>query len=610
MKYSKAQIEAITFKDGPCFCIAGPGSGKTSVIIGRCSYLVNHCKVRASDILVVTFTRAAAKEMAHRYMNSTADQNKNATFTTFHSLFFGILKRAYGYNASNIIKSNMQYEIIKGLVAKYDDEALIENDLIKSILEEISIVKNDGIDINNYYSVNFSHDKFRKIYNGYNEYLLQNRLIDFDDMQLFVKELLEQRYDILTALINRYKYIMIDEFQDINRIQYDIMMMLAKEHNNIFAVGDDDQSIYRFRGASVEICFKFIDDFRDVKIIKLSENYRCPSSVVKMSDKLIQNNENRFEKKLCAFNEDSKAITINCYEDQSNEAKAICKNILKYIKEGGRYRDVAILFRTNRQPFIFAQILSQYNIPYTMKEHIPILFEHWIAKDIFTYIKIAQGSRQREDFLKIINRPLRYISRAALSDKIVDFHVLRDYYESQSWMVDRIDTLEKDIRLLAKINPVGAVNYIRGVMGYEEYIKEYAVEKQINKDSLIEVLDELYQSAACHKTYEEWFEEAKRLRQQAIEDSNNTKCADVDGVNIMTLHSAKGLEFDVVFIPDINDTYLPYKKAILDEEIEEERRLLYVGMTRAKKKLHLSCVKKILNHEVFPSPFLKEMGYN
>ncbi len=606
--YSSSQIQAITAGDGPHFCVAGPGSGKTSVIIKRVEYLVNHNQIDPSKILVVTFTKAAAMEMKKRYEVTATGKNRAVTFSTFHSLFFTILRHAYGYKVENIIRADMQYAYLREIARRHHASSEQEQDFLKSLLEEISLVKNQRIDPEHYYAKCCSEDAFRSIYKDYTERMRAQRLIDFDDMQVYTLELLKQRKDYQKAWSSKYPYLMIDEFQDISGIQYEIVKLLAAEHQNIFVVGDDDQSIYRFRGASPRLCFQFLKDFPKSDKIELNENYRCPKAVVELAGKLIAHNETRFQKDLKAVKELKSSVHYALYKNQFDEAAVIVQKIQDYIKGGGHYEDVAVLFRTNNQPSILTEKLIRNNIPFRLKEHLPNLYDHWIAKDIFTYIKIALGSRQRSDFYKIMNRPLRYLSRESLDDPQVAFDVWMDYYEEQDWMMDRIDRLHGDIRMLATLAPFAGVTYILNVIGYGEYVKEYAMEHGLALEELSDVTDFLLSSAKQAKSYEEWFEQIEDYKIQIKEKAKQSETIK-DCVSVMTLHSSKGLEFNMVFIPDINEGLLPYKKATLAEEIEEERRLLYVGMTRAKEKLYLSASKKILHHDSEPSIFLKEMGF-
>lgn len=620
MNLNQSQREAVAFRDGSCFCIAGPGSGKTSVIINRVHALVEEAHVLPGHILVVTFTKAAANEMKQRYLQLSGQSRTNVTFSTFHSLFFRVLQAAYGYRAENIIKEETKYQFMRDVICQKDLSCENENEFVSNILEEISLVKNKEITPEHYYAKSCGEEVFREVFACYNRKMQEAKLIDFDDMQSFCRQLFVQRPDILKRWQQKYRYLMVDEFQDIDLQQYEILKLLAGKRKNVFAVGDDDQSIYRFRGANPEICFRFLKEYENTRKIELFTNYRSTKPVVELSQILIRQNKKRFRKQLQAKKEQGAAVVYRIYKNQYEEAAAIINELEDYKKTGGSYDDTAILFRTNRQPGLFAEKLMEYNIPYRLKDHIPNLFEHWIAKDMITYLKIACGSRKRSDFYRIMNRPNRYLSRAGLESAglnstgfagaEVAFDVWREYYEDQDWMCERIEQLEYDLKVLSRLKPKAALNYIRNTVGYETFLQEYASGHGVELEELYDVWERLSESAGQYETYEQWFlhmEEYKVRLQKTFEKREiQEKQA---GVTLSTLHAAKGLEYEVVFIVDINEGIIPYKKAVLQEEIEEERRLLYVGMTRAKSRLYLSSVRNMQNHEAETSGFIREMGF-
>lgn len=608
MEFNEAQKKAITHLSGPALVLAGPGSGKTAVITNRVDNLVNICKIKPSKILVITFTKAAAREMKERYLKLTGQDRTAVTFGTFHAVFFSILKHAYGYNASNIVREEQRFAFVKEIIQKMHLEYDDENEFVSGILSEIGLVKNTGIDLQNYYSKNCGDDIFRKIYSLYQQKLYAGRLLDFDDMLVYCYELFKERKDILRGWQQKFGYILIDEFQDINKLQYDIIRMLAEPENNLFVVGDDDQSIYRFRGAKPEIMLNFKRDFPDSQEMLLAVNYRSRQKITKASLSLIANNEQRFKKDIVSYREEKGKVTFQTFETQWDENRAVINSIRYYNAHGVQNSDIAILFRTNTQPRILMEQLMEYNIPFKTRDNIPNLYEHWIAKDIFTYFRLAQGGRDRADLLQIMNRPKRYISRESLLGDQIDFKSWHDYFEhiDQDWVAERVEKLEYDLKVMSRITPFAAINYLRNGIGYEEYLTEYAAYRKLKPEDLTEVLDEIQDSAKPYKTYEEWQEHIEQytleLKEQALQNMESGDC-----ISLATLHSAKGLEYSVVYIIDVNQGVMPYKKAVLDPEIEEERRLFYVGMTRAKDALHMSAVKKINNHEVDVSDFVREI---
>lgn len=605
--FNKSQSKAISHKTGPAMILAGPGSGKTLVITQRVKNLIEKEKVSPEHILVITFTKAAAVEMKERFLGLMDHQKSRVTFGTFHAVFFAVLKYAYHYTAANIIKEEQKYQFLREIVAGIKVEYEDEGEFITNLLSEISLVKNEGIAVEHYYAKNCGEDIFRKIFRMYETKLQRARLIDFDDMLLYTYELFKERKDILTLWQKQFSYILIDEFQDINKLQYEIIKMMAEPENNLFVVGDDDQSIYRFRGAKPEIMLRFKKDYTDVKEILLNINYRSTGNIIKRAGNLIACNQTRFAKEIGAEKEAGEDVFFRIYKNQWEESEAIIANIKKQLKKGILYNQMAVLYRTNTQPRILIEQFMNHNIQFVTKDRIPNIYEHWITKDIVTYIQIAQGSRSRQDFLKIMNRPKRYIGRESLEESLVAFEIWEQYYEEQPWIAERIERLEYDVRMLSGMKPYAAINYIRHGIGYDDFIKEYADYRHIKEEDLIEILEELQEGAKKYQSYEAWFLHMEEYKEE-LEVQMKKSRQQADGIALATIHSAKGLEYEVVYIIDVNEGIMPYKKAVLDQEVEEERRMFYVGMTRAKKELYLSSVKEQNGSNPDISRFIKEAG--
>ena len=610
--YDKNQEKAIRHFKGPCLCIAGPGSGKTAVITARIKYLIDEMNVSPTNILVITFTKAAAVQMKQRFQQSIGGRSARVTFGTFHAIFFTILKYAYHYTADNIIKEDLKRQILKDIISKTDLEIQDENEFINDIEAEISRVKGENMELSNYYSPNCSGEIFRKIFNSYNNALERRSLIDFDDMLIYCYELLSQRQDILRMWQKQYPFILIDEFQDINKVQYDVVKLLAKPYNNLFIVGDDDQSIYGFRGARPDIMQQFLKDYKDAVKYTLSINYRCSGNIVKAAGLVIKNNKNRFDKEITANNPDGEIVDIQEFGKLSEENDVIRNKIMENRNNGMPYGEMAVLFRTNTQARALTSKLMEYNIPFVMKERIPNIYDHWIARDIFTYIKVALGSRERAAVMRIINRPKRYVHRNAFSEPYVDFEELKHFYEDKEWMVERIEQLEYDLKMLSTLKPYAAINFIRCGIGYDDYIREYADYRGIRADDMINILDELQEEAKNHSDFDEWFDYIQQYGEELKEQAGKSQAMlngqePEDAVVIMTMHGAKGLEYECVFIPDVNEGVTPHNKAVLDSDMEEERRMFYVAMTRAKHYLHIYYVKERFNKEVDVSRFVEEI---
>ena len=604
MAFSKAQTQAIMHKDGPMMVLAGPGSGKTTVITHRVQYLTKEYGIDPGDILVITFTRAAAEEMRERYEALTGGGSR-VTFGTFHSIFFRILKLAYRYTADNIVREEQQMQFVRELAQAGGLEPEDENEFAASILSEISSVKGERIALEHYYSKNCPDAVFRQLYAGYEEKMRRAGLIDFDDMMVLCLELFTERKDILSAWQRRYRYILIDEFQDINRLQYEIVRMLAKPEDNLFIVGDDDQSIYRFRGAKPEIMLGFERDYPGAGRILLDVNYRSTEEIVAPALRLIGKNQKRFSKTIHTTGRHGKNVITKLWQDPGEENLAIAREIQLYLQSGVRPGDIAVLYRTNAGPRFLMEKLMEYNLPFRIRDTVPNLYEHWISRNILTYIRIAMGSRAREDILQVINRPKRYISRDAMPDETVSFEKMKVFYAEKDWIAERIESLEGDLRAIARMSPLAAVNYIRQGMGYDEYLIEYAAFRRMRPEELLETADELKESAAGFRTFDEWFAHIEAYKEELLRQAAQRR-TETDAITLATMHSAKGLEFPIVYILDANEGITPHSRAMLDEDMEEERRLFYVAMTRAKTRLHVYAVRERYHKKAEVSRFVWE----
>ena len=650
MDFNQAQMTALEHRDGPMMVLAGPGSGKTTVITHRIKRLLE-AGVDPSGILVITFTKAAATEMKERFLRLAREEDEKrkqveqraggsrtgaekpffgtadpgprrreacgtsleaagsrVSFGTFHSVFYHILKWAYRFPAGNVISGEEKRQYFKKFLDESEMEVEDEAEFISSIINEISYVKGERLDLKYYYSQNCPEEWFKKLYDGYDEMLEQTGKIDFDDMLVMCHELFTERKDILAAWQKKFKYILVDEFQDINLLQYQVVRMLALPENNFFIVGDDDQSIYRFRGAKPEIMLGFEKDFPGTKRVLLGTNYRSTKEIVETSLRLIEHNKVRFEKKLEPFRGSGRPVDFRVFDNPGHEMDTVAQSIRAYHDAGYQWSEIAVLFRTGANSGLMAERLMGYNIPFKLRDVIPNLYSHWIAKDLFAYMEIAAGSRKRSDFYRIMNRPNRYFSRDAFDTPIVSFDRLKSFYQDRDWMEERICDLEADLRAMAPLKPVAAVNYIRKAIGYDDYLRSYAEFRRMKPEELFETADKLAESAAEFATFVEWKEHAARyeeeLKKQNQEEREETK----DRVTLSTMHSAKGLEYPVVFVVDANEGIVPHHKAGLPADIEEERRLFYVALTRAKDRLHVAAGKERYHRKTDVSRFVEEAG--
>lgn len=611
---NEAQKKAVEHFKGPMLVLAGPGSGKTRVITQRIAHLIQERQVSPGKILVITFTKAAAYEMKSRYENLESHPPRGVHFGTFHAIFFMILRYAYHYTADNIIRDDVKRDLLKKLVSRKELEIQDEKEFINDLECEIGRVKAERMELSNYFCPLCSNEIFQELFCEYQEALKKQNLLDFDDMLVYCYELLTERPDILRIWQQQFSYILIDEFQDISKIQYDIIRLLAEPNQNLFIVGDDDQSIYGFRGAKPDIMKQFLKDYKNAKQCVLDINYRCRAEIVAAASKVIGHNQNRLAKKLASAKApvNHPVVEIRKFPRITEENEAIREKILAYRKQGIPYSEMAVLFRTNIQARSLSSKLLEFNIPFVMKERLPNLYEHWIVQDVLTYVRVANGNRERQLVMRIINKPKRYIHRNALMDAYVDWEDLLSFYEDKDWMLDRIDQLQYNLKMLAQMKPYAAVNFIRHGIGYDEYIEEYAQYRGIRKEDLFEILDELQEEAKAQESFEEWFAYMERYAQELKEQSkksyelqrgNQTE----DAVVLLTMHGAKGLEYECVFIPDANEGVTPHSKSALNEDMEEERRLFYVAMTRAKNHLHISYLKERYNKDVDISRFVEEI---
>lgn len=606
VELNKEQMEAVTHGEGPAMVLAGPGSGKTMVITSRTRWLIEENGVRPDRILVITFTRAAADEMKKRFQRFPGMDRAPVYFGTFHSVFFMILRYAYNYHAGSILREEERRAYIRDMIGEMELETEDENDFISNVLGEISYVKGEMMSLPYFHSSICSDDQFARLARGYEERIRREKKIDFDDMLVFCYELLTNRPDILAMWRERFRYILIDEFQDINRVQYEVVKLLAGEEKNVFVVGDDDQSIYRFRGARPELMQAFEKDFPHCSRIVLGVNYRCSKEIVDAASVLIRHNEKRYAKDLTAARGSRVPVVRKVFDEVSGESDSIVRGIKFYHDKGIPFSQMAVIYRTNTQPRQLVGRLMEFGIPFMMKDNIPNIFDHWIARNLMTYLRLSQGQMDRASFLQIMNRPKRYISRSMVTDSKVDFCKLKEEAAGKPWLFDKIDRMEMDLRLIGSMEPYAAIQYIRTGIGYEDYLKDYADYRQMDSDGLFEVLNEIHESARDFHSMEEWSSYIDRYGEELKKQQRNRR-KDSDGITLTTMHSSKGLEYEVVFVIDINEGITPHRKAVKEADLEEERRLFYVALTRAKTYLFLYSVRELYRKEAQISRYIGEI---
>jgi len=595
--------------------LAGPGSGKTLTIAKRIEYLITRYKVRPEEILVITFTKYAAKEMKERFRQVMGQEGLPVTFGTFHGIYYGILKWAYRLNQGNLLSDEEKYALLGQITAQLEweldaGESADEKEALKELAAEVGNVKNDCLDIEDYESRRYRASQFRELYRTYENEKKKLRKIDFEDMLVMCRELFLKRPDILKRWQEKFRYILVDEFQDVNQAQYDVVRMLAAPEDNLFVVGDDDQSIYGFRGAKPGIMLEFTKDYPKAERILLDINYRSTAHIVKGALRVISRNEKRYDKRIAAQKENGENIHIQETENPAAEGEYVLETVREYHKKGIPYEEMAVLYRTSLDARVLTEIFAKYQIPFIMKEKMNSIYDHFIGKDFMSYLHLSQDGCDRKHLLRIANRPKRYISRDSMEGH-VSFESMRKFYCDKAWMMDRIDQLEWELKMMKDKSPYAAIQYIRKRIGYDDFLREYARGHKISEEELMETADDIQESTREYQTAGEWFAHVKHYK--TVMDGQKTKgfkqpgTDGQNGVSLLTMHGAKGLEYEMVFIIESNEGSTPYRKAKAKEEIEEERRMFYVAMTRAKSRLIISYVKEKNGKDLTPSRFVEEL---
>ena len=599
MQLNKEQNRAADHRDGPMMVLAGPGTGKTAVITERTCRLIQNAGIKPEHILVVTFTRAAAAEMRTRIRERLKEKAEGMSIGTFHGIFYGILRNECSLSADSIISGKQRMQLLSEIVSHAVRETEQEAELPELTGREISYIKGNGTQLAHFYSSVLPAEAFRRIYREYQAWLTENRKMDFDDIILKCRGLLLHNDAARIRWQSRFRYILIDEFQDISPMQYEIIRMLAAPENNLFIVGDDDQSIYRFRGANPEIMLGFHKQYPNAEQVTLDVNYRCTGAILNLSQKMIARNKRRFRKKLKSAREDGTPVSLHSFANPQEEAEWIVRQIRNHISSGIRPEEIAVLFRTNAGCRTLVEQMITQQVPFHTADSVPCIFDHWIVKHLLAYMDLGAGSRKRSDFLVICNRPNRYFSRSAFSKETVSFSELYRFYRDRDWMCERIRKLEADLQMIGSMPPFGAIQYIQLAVGYGAWLKEYASEHGLDPEELTDVLDELRESARPYRTVQAWKQHMEVVRRHLSQKNDNK------GVAVSTLHASKGCEYRVVLIADINEGIIPWHKASLEADLEEERRMLYVGLTRAKDSLCLCQVRKRFAKTLEPSRFLR-----
>lgn len=608
LNLNKQQQTAVAHTNGPMMVLAGPGSGKTAVITARATNLINS-GVRPGNILIITYSKAAAQEMEARFKRFyNHGEAPPVNFGTFHSTFFRILRRKSNYSVEQIFSESDLRILIRSYLVSMDYD--IDEDFVSSVIGEMSLVRNELHDINHYHSVTIGATHFRELLDMYNAHKAEHNLIDFDDMLCKTYDILKTHESELKYWQNRYTYIMIDEFQDINCVQYEAVRLLAANYNNLFIVGDDDQSIYRFRGARPEFLLNFPQDFPGCAQVTLSTNYRSTNAIISYANSLISHNTLRYNKHIVGTGTPGTQPIVLTANDQNHEAIEIAEKIRNLAKHGTDLSDIAVAYRLNIQARALTDAFLNMNIPFKTRDEVPSIYDHWVAEDIFAYLRLARRLCLRQkyghdpDATRIINKPFRYISKAFLQSlRKEDQDLFRTYGSSPFLHMatkSTIESLHHDLIKLAGLETADAIRFIRQTLGYNTHIIEACEYRKLRPAGLFELADELQEAAKAFPKPLEFIAHAAQAAEQAKQTPTGPCCT------LTTLHSAKGLEFAHMFIVGVIEDLIPSARSKTLTEIEEERRLFYVGVTRAKSQLYISTIKSRYDKPTTPSRFLDE----
>ncbi len=602
------QKEAVLATEGPCLVIAGAGSGKTKVLTHKIAYLLSEKNVKPWNILSITFTNKAANEMKQRVEKLVGEASQEMWLGTFHSICVRILRRfidRIGFDTTFLIfDSTDQRTLVKECIKSIglDDKLFTD----RSVLSEISNGKNDMLEPKAYqvkYNGDFRKEKIGEVYELYQKKLKENNALDFDDIINYTIKILTENPDVLEYYTEKFKYVLVDEYQDTNKAQFMLVSILASKYGNITVVGDNDQGIYSFRGADITNILNFEKDFPGSKIVKLEQNYRCTGNILKAANAVIKNNENKYDKKLWTENEEGKLPCIYKAEDEYDEASYIVKqiNMLK-MEEYLKLSDFVILYRMNSQSRAIEDIFRRENIPYKIIGGLKF-YERKEIKDIIAYLRLIFNTSDNLSLKRIINEPKRGIGKTSL-DNIQDisdktgksmYEIIKyaEQYELNRVKANSIQFVEVIEELRKQVNQIPISELIKLTLNKTGYVKALENENTIEAESRIQNLEEFltvaieFEEQMAENTLAEFLESIS-----LTSDIDNMEESE-DTVTLMTLHSAKGLEFPVVFLVGMEEGIFPGYKSIGEiKELEEERRLFYVGITRAMQYLYLTCAKR------------------
>ncbi|MDF2891011.1 MAG: putative helicase, UvrD / type, partial [Clostridia bacterium] len=615
---NEEQRKAAEHTTGPCMVLAGPGTGKTTIIVHRLAQLIHSKTVSPDNLLVVTFSKDAAAEMKERFVKFAIDhkvansrQIGEITFGTFHSVFFKILRQYENYKLENLLDEGEKFLTIKGIARKLQFDFCEDDDRIGDVINDIGYFMNTMADTIDYKPQSCTIDEFRAIFESYYTIKHKQNKFDYDDMLTDCYYLLKNNKRVLEDVRARFKYILIDEFQDISPIQFEAIKLIAQPLNNVLVVGDDDQSIYGFRGAAPGILVEFEKLYPSCSRVILKQNYRSTKHILNCALALIDNNKSRYQKKLQPTKEQGVMPVIASMKDFDDEARFIACKIKELNATGLNLSDIAVIYRTNLQSRALVDAFMDHNIPFIAADGAASIYNHWVFKDIIAYLLLAVGKGSEKELTRVLNKPKRYISRDSIATALKyngDFVAnLITYCSLNVRQVNVLTDFQYSIKKMSAMKLKDAFKYIRGYIGYEEYLRDYASSKGIKVKGLIEALEEAENAV---RNFDEIMEFLAHIEEVTLRTKQvKYKEVNKDSVRLLTMHKAKGLEFDVVFIGGAVEGLSPYEGSenLSQESLEEERRLFYVAATRAKQQLFIGVPKERYNKQVKSSRFVDEI---
>ncbi|MDO4304389.1 MAG: ATP-dependent helicase [Bacillota bacterium] len=601
---SKYQQKAIMHLSGPAEVIAGPGSGKTTTIIQRILYLVYQCGISPRKILVITYTKAAAAEMKSRYqkaaaelvhMNQASESTKayeNVNFGTFHSICFHMLRQSVPKQLS-LIGEREKRELVQALLRNMGIDGNHLYDTVSAVLNEISRGKNlpgdgqAGDNIGVEIAGEVAYEIYLKVKKGYEQYLKEQEMVDFDDMITDCLKLFISHPEVLRRYQQQFEYILADEFQDINFPQYHILKLLAAPKNNLFVVGDDDQAIYGFRGASPGIMKQFLEDYPLGERIMLTENYRSGEKIVSLAGRVIRRNKERFEKEFRPIKKGGRVV-LTCFNGRKQEEEALVEKLRKLSRQ--ELEETAVILRTNLAADQYAELLAISGIAVKGKQkRSEDIFHSFIMEDMIAFLSFIYLGNKRRDFIAFMNKPNRFLLREALLEERVTLLQLQRYYEKNAELKRKTESLWRQLMLAGSLQTSLAISLFRNTLGYNDYLAEKAVD--VRQESMY--LKQADQIQECLKDYIPGTDLRRfAARKEKCMGERSAPIISGEGVSVLTMHGAKGLEFDRVLLPDVNEGIMPAKKCVTEGSLEEERRLLYVAITRARSELNIYYTKE------------------